>query len=144
MKKNIEFHIRDGFENMDFDRVRDMLKGVFWSPGIKKEEVIQGSKHSALLVGAFDKEGNQVGFSRVVSDKTRFAYVLDVVVDEDHRGGGIGQAMMRYMLNHPDLKDVYQWVLLTRDAHEVYKKVGFKILSQPENWMEIRHPRPER
>jgi len=144
MNQKIEFNIKDGYKNMDFERIQNMLKDAFWSVGIKKEEVIQGSKNSALLVGAFNKNGDQIGFSRVISDKTRFAYILDVIVNQDYRRSGIGQSMIRYILNHPDLKDVYQWTLITKDAHEVYKKVGFNIISSPNDWMEIRHTRPNR
>jgi GNAT superfamily N-acetyltransferase len=97
-----------------------------------------------LIVGAFTREGLQVGYARVISDKTRFAYILDVYVDENHRRKKIGQNMIKYMLNHPELKDVYQWALITRDAHGVYSKVGFQQLSEPGGWMEIRHERPNR
>jgi ribosomal protein S18 acetylase RimI-like enzyme len=136
--------LKDGFVAMDFDRIADMLKDAFWCKGIKKSEILQGAKSSALLVGAFTAENMQVGYSRVISDKTRFAYVLDVIVDENYRKQGIGQAMMRHIINHPELKDVYQWLLITKDAHGVYKKVGFNPVARPEDWMEIRHQRPER
>ena len=129
---------------MDFDRITDMLKDVFWSVGIRKNEIIQGAQNSALLVGAFTNDNNQIGFSRVISDMTRFAYILDVVVDEKFRKQVIGQAMIRFILNHPDLKDIYQWLLITKDAHSVYKKVGFNPIARPDDWMEIRHNRPYR
>jgi GNAT superfamily N-acetyltransferase len=77
----------------------------------------------------------------VISDKTRFAYILDVYMDEKYRRKGIGQAMIKFILNHPEIKDVYQWVLITRDAHGVYRKVGFQPLENPDKWMEIRNPR---
>ena len=144
MAKKSENSIKDGFDQMDFDIVQNMLKDVSWSMGIKKEEVIQGARNSALLVGTFTNDNVQIGFSRVISDKTRFAYIMDVVVDEKYRKQGIAQAMISYILSHPDLKDVYQWILLTKDAHGVYRKVGFTPLSQPDGWMEIRQPRPER
>ena len=136
--------IKDGFAAMDFDAITAMLKDAFWCKGIKKAEVIQGAKNSALLVGAFTAENKQIGYSRVISDKTRFAYVLDVIVDENYRRQGIGQAMMKFIINHPELKDVYQWLLITKDAHGVYKKVGFGPVARPDDWMEIRHQRPER
>jgi ribosomal protein S18 acetylase RimI-like enzyme len=144
MNKTAEYIIKTGYGEMDFERITFMLKDAPWCTGIKKDEVIQGAQNSALLVGAFAPGNAQIGFLRIVSDKTRFAYILDVIVDEDYRKQGIGQAMIRFLLNHPDLKDVYQWVLLTKDAHGVYKKAGFTPLAYPDGWMEIRHPRPER
>ena len=79
-----------------------------------------------------------------MSDKVRFAYVMDVVVHEDFRRQGIGQRMVNYALTHPELKDVYQWLLITMDAHGVYEQCGFQPLTNPEKWMAIIRPRPER
>jgi predicted N-acetyltransferase YhbS len=144
MDSNTKYSIKAGYNEMDFDKITDMLKDAFWCTGIKKNEIIQGAQNSALLVGAFTNDNNQIGFSRVISDKTRFAYILDVIVDDNYRKQGIGQAMIKFILNHPDLKEVYQWLLITKDAHGVYQKVGFNPLARASDWMEIRHNRPER
>ena len=136
--------LKSGFDEMDFGQVTRMLKDAWWSVDIKEEEVVKGAHNSALVVGAFTREGLQVGYARVISDKTRFAYILDVYVDEKHRRKRIGQNMVKYILDHPELEDVYQWTLITPDAHGVYSKVGFQQLSEPGRWMEIRHERPNR
>ncbi len=94
--------------------------------------------------GRNDTDGRQVGFCRVISDKTRFAYLLDVIVAEDCRTQGIGQAMIRFAVTHPELRDVYQWLLKTSDAHGVYGKCGFAPLEDPEHYMGRMQPRPER
>ena len=135
---------RSGFSAMDWDRVTEMLAQSFWCPGIEKDEVMRSAENSALVVGAFDASGLQIGYARVISDRVRFAYLCDVYVDEEYRRRGIGQAMTRHVLGHPSLTDVYQWLLITKDAHEVYKKVGFSLVSRPFDWMEIRKPRPPR
>ena len=139
-----DYILKSGFAEMDFNQVTCMLKNAWWIAGIKEDEVVKGAQNSALVVGAFTREGLQVGYARVISDKTRFAYILDVYVDENHRRMRVAQNMIKYILSHPELKDVYQWALKTRDAHGVYNKVGFHQLSKPEVWMEIRHERPKR
>ncbi|WP_059173425.1 GNAT family N-acetyltransferase [Bacillus sp. FJAT-27445] len=133
--------IKDGFINMDFEKVTEMLSHAFWCKGIKADEVIKGAENSALVVGVF-VDDNQIGYARVISDKTRFAYILDVYVDENFRRNGLGQKMIHYILSHEELKDVYQWLLITKDAHGVYSKVGFDPISRPLDWMEIRKDRP--
>lgn len=134
---------KDGFNSMDFNKVTELLSKEFWTPGIKKEEVLKGAENSALLVGCFI-DGTQISYARAISDKTRFAYILDVVVDEKYRKKGIGQKMINYILKHEDMKDVYQWLLITKDAHGVYQKTGFEVVSRPNDWMEIRKVRPDR
>lgn len=133
-----------GYENMNFPDVTAMLGTAFWSSGIERGEVEQGARNSALLVGAFSSDGRQIGYARVISDKTRFAYICDVIVEEGHRRMGIAQGMMRRILEGEELKDVYQWLLITRDAHGVYEKLGFSALQRQNDWMEIRHTRPKR
>jgi GNAT superfamily N-acetyltransferase len=136
--------IKDGIENMDFGKVTKMLSNSFWSPEIKIHEVKKGAINSALVVGVFSKYEGQIGYARVISDKTRFAYITDVYIEENFRKKGIGQKIINYILVHEELIDVYQWLLITRDAHGVYNKVGFNPVTRPLDWMEIRKNRPER
>jgi len=137
-----DYTIREGFAAMDFAQVTALLATSYWSPGIAREVVERGARHSALVIGAFLPDGTQVGFARVVSDCTRHAYLADVIVDEAHRGKGIGRAMVRYALAHPELATVKRWVLATADAQGVYAPLGFVPIMEPENkperWM-IRH-----
>ncbi len=134
--------LREGFESMDFARVTAWLAATYWSRGIVRERVERAARHSALVVGAFTPDGLQVGYARIVSDKTRFAYVCDVVVDEAHRGRGLGRAMVQFALDHPEMATVTTWTLATRDAHRVYAPLGFlpvtDPVSRPADWMVLR------
>jgi ribosomal protein S18 acetylase RimI-like enzyme len=131
-------------EKLRIGNIQEMLSKLFWSPSITENEILKGINNSALIVGAYAENGKQIGFLRVVSDKVRFAYLLDVVVNEDYRRQGIGQKMVKFALVHPELKDVYQWLLMTRNAHGVYSKLGFDSLRNPEMWMSIMKQRPDR
>jgi ribosomal protein S18 acetylase RimI-like enzyme len=131
-------------DRIQFEEVTKMLSQSYWSPGITRAEIEKGARNSALVVGAYLPDGKQIGYLRVVSDKVRFAYILDVIVHADCRRQGIGQKMVHYALSHDELKDVYQWLLITQDAHGVYQKCGFQKLANPELWMTIRNPRPDR
>ncbi len=134
------YQIDDNLERLDFDRLEQWLSASYWSPGITKAEIIKGAKNSTIVVGCYHND-QQVGYLRVVSDKTRFGYFMDVYVDEDHRKKGIGQRMIRFVLNHPEFRDVTIWLLATKDAHGVYEKIGFKPLPEPDRWMIIRKPK---
>ena len=129
--------ICDGFEKMDFDKITDMLSTSYWSEGIEKDEVMQGAANSALVIGAF-LDNEQIGYARVISDKPRFAYISDVIIDEPYRNQGIGIRLMEYLLNHESLSDVYQWMLSTRDNHSLYANFGFQPLAQPQRIMALR------
>jgi ribosomal protein S18 acetylase RimI-like enzyme len=131
-------------EKLQIGEIQSMLSGTYWCPGITEIEIWKGIRNSALAVGAYLENGRQIGFLRVVSDKVRFAYLLDVVVADAYRRRGIAREMVRYTLSHPELKEVYQWLLATSDAHGVYRECGFRSLERPEKWMAILNTRPDR
>ena len=136
--------IRTGIVNMKFNEITSMLSKIYWSLGIKQPEVEKGALNSALVVGAFLEDGKQIGYARVISDKTRFAYITDVIVHENHRKKGIGKMMIKEILDSKELIDVYQWLLITKDAHELYRKYGFSETKRPNDLMEIWDKRPNR
>ena len=138
------YEITEGMDNVDFDQVHAWLADSYWSPGIAREKVLRGAQNSALVISARANDGRQASFGRIVSDKTRFAYLTDFIVGPEHRGQGLGQAMVRFALGHPEFSTVNNWCLMTLDAHGVYKKLGFKPItdaeSKTERWMALIRP----
>ena len=128
------YTIIEGLERIQWERVHQWLTGSYWSPGISRESVERAARNSALVIGMFHDVSGQVGYARVISDKTRFAYLCDVWVDSQHRNKGLARAMLRYALEHPDLATV-KWMLATRDAHRLYTTLGFTPLASPEHFL---------
>jgi GNAT superfamily N-acetyltransferase len=110
----------------------------YWSPDIPFEKV-NAAVDNSLNFGLFHHE-KQIGYARVVSDYCLIAYLGDVFVIPDYRGKGLSKWMMEKIIAHPDLQNLRRWILLTRDAHELYKKYGWKTIAAPERWMEIHNP----
>ncbi len=128
------FTIDTSLERIDFDLVHSWLTSSYWSPGVSQERVERAARRSSLVIGAYN-ESRQLGYCRVISDETSFAWLCDVFVDEAHRGIGIAKEMVRFALAHPDYQGLRRWVLATRDAHDVYRACGFEPLVNPERWM---------
>jgi GNAT superfamily N-acetyltransferase len=55
---------------------------------------------NSLVFGAY-AEGRQVGFIRAVTDNAIFSSILDVFVDEAHRGKGYGTALLKAAVEDP-------------------------------------------
>ena len=128
-----KYELSSDISRIQWERVHGWLSSSYWSPGISLDRIKRGAANSALVLGAYVGT-EQVGFLRVVSDKSRFAYICDVWVDEKDRGKGIARQMVSYALAHPDFSTV-NWLLATVDAHKVYSKLGFQALPNPERWM---------
>jgi GNAT superfamily N-acetyltransferase len=88
-----------------------------------------------LCFGLYHRE-TQIGFARIISDYATFAYLADVFVVEGYRRLGLGKWLIECVINHPALKDLRRWMLVTRDAHGLYQQFGFQGISQPEFFME--------
>jgi hypothetical protein len=47
---------------------------------------------------------------------------------------------MQVIADHAELQGLRRWVLLTRDAHRLYRKTGFTEPVNPERYMEKIFP----
>lgn len=132
--------IRLGPEQADFDAIHSMLANSYWSPGISKEKIERAAEHTSLVINAYI-DGCQVGYARVISDRTTFAWLADVIVHPDFQGQGVAKAMLQAAVDDPGHQGLRRWVLATKDAHSLYEKFGFELIPNPERWM-IRLQKP--
>ena len=122
----------------DPEAIHEFLADSYWAKGIPRE-VVDRSIEGSLCFGVFDGE-RQVGFARMITDFATFAYLADVFVLESHRGRGLAAWLMDCILAHPELQGLRRWMLLTRDAHPLYRRSGFRDLAHPERVMEMTFP----
>jgi len=118
----------------DLDVIHGYLARSYWAAGIPRETV-ERSIAGSLCFGAFDGD-RQIGFARVVTDRATFAYLADVFVLEEFRGRGVATRLMQAIVAHPELQNLRRWLLVTRDAHPLYEKFGFRPLEKPDRHME--------
>jgi len=120
---------------LDIDAICDFLARAYWAntrPRERTERAIQNS----LVFGVYDGD-RQIGIARVVTDYSIFAYLCDVFIHEDYRAHGLGKWLIQTIMEHPDLKEMRRWVLVTNDAHGLYKQFGFASIEDPEHWMQM-------
>lgn len=119
---------------LDVPFIQNFLKDIYWAAGRTIEEV-QTTIDASVCFGVYLDE-KQIGFARVITDYVVFAYVMDVFIDEQHRGKGYSTMLMDAMLKEQELQEVKIWRLATSDAHFLYEKFGFTNLAHPEKMME--------
>jgi GNAT superfamily N-acetyltransferase len=128
------FEISTDKSRLDLDRIAAFLADSYWA-GRRPRDVIERSIAASLCFGAYRKnDGLLVGFARVVTDYATFGWVADVFVDPACRGAGLGKALIKAVVETPDLQGI-RLLLVTRDAHGLYAQYGFEPLATPENWM---------
>jgi GNAT superfamily N-acetyltransferase len=125
---------------LDLAVIHGYLARSYWSPGIPRE-IVERAVRNSLCFGVYHREtGAQLAFTRVVTDHATFAYLCDVFVLEEHRGHGLGKAMMRAAMAHPALAGARRVMLATRDAHGLYRQYGFGDTAGNTNLMEVVRP----
>lgn len=107
---------------------------AYWSKG-RTLEMVERSIENSLCFGLYD-DGQQLGFARVVTDYTIFAWLMDVFILPDFQGAGHGKTLLDGVFNYPALAQIKTWGLKTRDAHTLYRQFGFQALEKPEMHME--------
>ena len=133
-----EYSISTDKGRLDVALIHGFLTMSYWAAGVPMDVVKRSIEHS-LAFGVY-KEDQQVGFARIITDYATFAYLGDVFILEPFRGRGLSKWLMEVIVGHPQLQGLRRWVLLTRDAHGLYRKVGFTELSHPERYMERHFP----
>lgn len=133
-----KFTITTDKRRLDLNVIHDFLTQSYWSPGISRETVAQAIENS-LCFGIYIQDG-QIGFARVISDYTTFAYLADVFVLGAFRGQGLAKWLLECILGHPNLQHLRRWLLATKDAHALYAQSGFQPLHAPDRFMEIHNP----
>jgi ribosomal protein S18 acetylase RimI-like enzyme len=111
---------REGHD-VDLDQLERLITAAGWGP--RERSVLAQQVEGARFVVSAWSGALLVGFARGISDGIRNGYVSTVVVDEVHRGRGIGHELVRRLVTG---RDGIRWVLHARpEVKGFYEKLGF-------------------
>ena len=129
-----EFSISTDPARLDVDAVHAYLTASYWANGITRESVERSIAYS-MPFGVYEAK-KQVGFARVITDRTTFAYLSDVFILPEAQSKGLGKWLIDVIVSHPELQGLRRWLLFTRDARGLYEKYGFTDVQGPSLFME--------
>ena len=136
MISNGEFVFTSDRSRIDLDAAYGLLVDTHWA-GTLSREVLERAVANSLCFGVLQGE-RLVGFARVITDLATYAYLTDVVVHADFRSRGLGLWFMQRVLESPGLQGLRRITLLTRDAEDLYLRLGFERGAGPLIYMERR------
>lgn len=123
----MDYRIVDGSENMKVEDVARLLWTTYWANRRSIEQIENAMRHSSCYGVYVEGVEPLVGFARVITDYATSYYLCDVVIDAAYRGRGLGTALVRHVVTRPEL-DGLRGMLITRDAHDLYRKFGYEVL----------------
>ena len=132
-----EYSISIDKKKLDIKVIHQFLsQEAYWCKNIPVE-IVQRSIENSLCFGVYLAD-DQVGFARVITDLATFGYLADVFILPEHRGKGLSKQLMAFIMAYPALQGLRRMMLVTLDAHRLYKQFGFEPIENPENLLSIK------
>jgi GNAT superfamily N-acetyltransferase len=125
----------DAKQRIDRHEVHRFLSEVaYWALGRSRETQDRLIDEAQRVLGLYDGD-QQIGFCRAATDGNSFVYLADGYVLESYRGRGLGEELVREMVDNGPYSEL-RWLLHTTDMHPLYRKLGFsepdyKVLERP-------------
>jgi GNAT superfamily N-acetyltransferase len=131
-----EFCISTDKTKLDVDSIHGFLSTkAYWCLNIPKDTVQKAIQNSRCF-GVYQNK-KQIGFARVISDFSTIAYLGDVYILEEYRGKGLSKWLIETIMSDPNLQGLRRWILLTGDAHGLYRQFGWTNIGEPDKWMTV-------
>lgn len=146
MGRDNKFHMETTYQGYTFTddkklinpvAAHNLLSKTYWAKNRTLATVKKSIDHSLNFAIFHDQQ--QIGFGRVITDYATYASLLDIVIEENHRGQGLGKKLMEFIMQHPDIKNIKK-ILWTKDAEGLYQKYDFKF--NPEMKVLFQYPQP--
>jgi RimJ/RimL family protein N-acetyltransferase/GNAT superfamily N-acetyltransferase len=133
-----DYEIDDDPGRVDADAaVAFLTTQAYWARWRGAQD-IKGQIAAAWRVVGVYRAGAMVGFARAFADGG-CAYLADVYVLPEHRGAGLGKAIVAMMVEDGPGAG-WRWLLHTSDAHGLYRQFGF---ARPDHRVLERRARTE-
>ena len=126
---NSQITISQDKKKLDLELIYAFLLKSYWANKRTKTQILTSIENS-ICFGVYKKE-TQIGFARVITDKSTFAYLADVFIVKSEQGQGYAQVLMKEILSDNALIGITNWYLITKDAQSLYEKLGFTNYCDP-------------
>ena len=119
--------MHDAVEAERLPQLMELFSSAWWMADRTAVDVAQMLRESDLVLTFVHEPTDQLaGFTRILTDYTYLAMVLDVVVSDTFRGSGLGAALMDAVVQRPRLAGVRSIELVCQpDLVPFYRRWGF-------------------
>lgn len=84
--------------------------------------------------------GHTVGMGRIIGDGALFLHIVDIAIDPDHQGRGLGKVVMAALMAHIAAKapaEVHVSLMADGAAHRLYAQFGFEPVAPRSQGMAV-------
>ena len=129
-----QYHITSDKSLLDLTAINNAFDQdwIYWTTRAP-EEILQQAIQGSFCLGLYNTNDNtQIGFVRLITDNTTFAYVTDLYVLPEYQGTGLGGWLIDCIDEYLEAKPYLRWTMLrtsqgkSREAYE--KRLGMVVL----------------
>lgn len=127
MGSALEYEIRSSLTASHRDELLRLYANEWWTSSRTRADVDRMLAATDLIFAMCDvSSGSLLGFARVLTDTVFIALILDVIIAPDHRGRGLGRALVERVLADPALRAVASIELVCQpELAPFYEQWGF-------------------
>ncbi|GAA0606798.1 hypothetical protein GCM10009001_25070 [Virgibacillus siamensis] len=123
LKNGISLYVREYREN-DFEHIHQLNAAENWNNLVnKKKETMQAWRNSNVAFIVLDND-RFIGCVRGITDKTITLFVCEVLIDQEFRGQGIGQELLK--LIHSLYPSTRMELLATSTSQSFYEQLDYR------------------
>jgi len=118
-----KIHITTSKKDLDMEVIMNFMNSHSYWARERDRKTMQKAVDTSLCFGMY-YESEMIGFARIITDFATMYYLCDVFIRPEYQKKGLGKKLVKAVLDAPELQGLYG-ILLTKDAHELYKRFGF-------------------
>jgi predicted GNAT family N-acyltransferase len=119
-----EFLLIENLNPAQTEQLFNLFQKLEWTKTRNEISIMLKNSMSFGVVEATTQ--NLVGYSRVLTDEIKYAFIFDLIIDECQRKKGLGKLLMETIILHPKLKNVKNFELTCVPSMvHFYEKFGF-------------------
>lgn len=121
-----DYFISTDKSKMKIERLKELLKQNVSTCEWNEQKIKSVIENTPMCFGIYDKNENQVGFARAITDYETSCFISSVVIDKTLRGKGLGTFLTRSILEHPELKKCsFSLIPASPKVAKMYNLLGF-------------------
>lgn len=130
----IKYYTAETLTNIQIQQLFELSKQMWWSKNRTIEDINVMLKTS-LSFGLIEvNTQNLIGYARVLTDEIKYAFIFDMMVNDQYRNSGLSKIIINAIFAHPNLKKVTHFDLTCApDMVAFYEKFNFS-----ENFINVK------
>lgn len=112
------------YKDSDFPAIQQLNEAEGWTNLASKPDIVKVAWQQSTIAFVAEQQGEVVGCLRGLTDQFISLYICELLIKENHRGQGIGNAMLAHV--HALYPDTRMELLASSRSQSYYEAHGYR------------------